>query len=153
MKKIILIVLALAAIQVNAQNGKQNFRNGDRIGNGQRMSDFTPEEIAQLQTKKMTLLLDLTEAQQKKVEKLHLENAKERQAFRETRQANREDGSGKRLSKEERLEMMNGRLDKQIEMKQKMKKILNSDQFEKWEKYGDLRQIKSDKHKKRGKMK
>lgn len=125
MKKIFLIALAFVTIQVSAQN--QGERKGDR------MNDFTPEEMAQLQTKKMTLALDLTDAQQKQVEKLQLENAKERQALRETRQLKKKDGTGK-PNKEERLAMMNERLDKQIEMKEKMKQILNEDQFEKWKK-------------------
>ena len=133
MKKLILIALALVTIQVSAQNKKQGERRGDPMERGQRMGDFTPEEMAQLQTKKTTLLLDLTVSQQKEVEKLHLENAKERQAFRETRQAKRKDGNGKNSSKEERLKMANQRLDRQLEMQKKMKKILNDEQFEKWE--------------------
>ncbi len=144
MKKLILIALALVTIQVSAQNKKQGERRGDPMERGQRMSDFTPEEMAQLQTKKATLLLDLTDSQQKKVEKLHLENAKERQAFREARQAKRKDGSGN-TNKEERLKMANQRLDKQIEMKKKMKKILNDEQFEKWEVFQTQKQRKSPK--------
>ena len=145
MKKLFLIALALVTIQVNAQNKKQGERRGDPMERGQRMGDFTPEEMAQLQTKKATLLLDLTEAQQKKVEKLHLENAKERQAFREARRAKRKDGSGKSANKEERLKMANQRLDKQLEMKKKMKKILNDEQFEKWEIFQTQKQSKSPK--------
>ncbi len=145
MKKLILIALALVTIQVSAQNKKQGERRGDPMERGQRMSDFTPEEMAQLQTKKTTLLLDLTVAQQKEVEKLHLENAKERQAFRETRQAKRKDGNGKNSNKDERLKMENQRLDRQLEMKKKMKKILNDEQFEKWEMIQAQRQGKSPK--------
>ncbi len=145
MKKLILIALALVTIQVSAQNKKQGERRGDPMEKGQRMGDFTPEEMAQLQTKKATLLLDLTEAQQKKVEKLHLENAKERQAFREARRAKRKDGSGKSANKEERLKMANQRLDRQLEMKQKMKKILDDKQLEKWEMIQAQRQGKSPK--------
>ena len=150
MKKVILIVLALVTIQVSAQNRKQEFRKGERTEKGQRMNDFTPQEMAQLQTKKMTLALDLTNSQQKEVEKIHLEKAKEQQAFREDRQAKRKDGKGEKPTKEERLERMNGRLDKQIEMKEKMKKILNDEQFEKWEKINKRKQFqKSGKNKER----
>ncbi len=134
MKKIILIALALVTIQVNAQNKKQGERKGDRMEKRQGMKDFTPEEMAQLQTKKMTLDLDLTASQQKQIEKLNLENAKDRKAKMEARQAKMKDGKGEKPSKEERLAMMNERLDKQMEMKKKMKQILNVDQFEKWEK-------------------
>ena len=133
MKKLFLIALALVTIQVSAQNKKQGTRNGDRTEKGQRMSDFTPEEMAQLQTKKMTLDLDLTASQQKQIEKLNLENAKTRKSKMEARQANRKDGKGEKLNKEERLARMNERLDNQMEMKAKMKKILNDEQFTKWE--------------------
>ena len=134
MKKLILIALALVTIQVSAQDRKQEFRKGDRMERGERFKDFTPEEKAQLQTKKMTLHLDLTQSQQKQIEKLNLENAKDRKANMETRQAKKKEGKGEKPSKEERLAMMNERLDKQIEMKGKMKKILDDEQFEKWEK-------------------
>lgn len=134
MKKIILIALALVTIQVSAQDKGPENRKGNKMEKGQRMSDFTPEEMAQLQTKKMTLDLDLTEAQQKKIEKINLENAKERKEKMEARQAKKKDGTGEKPSKEERLAMMNERLDKQMEIKQKMKQILNAEQFEKWEK-------------------
>lgn len=140
MKKLVLVVLALVTIQVTAQNKKQGARNGDQIEKGQGMSDFSPEEIAQLQTKKMTLALDLTKSQQKEVEKIILEKAKEQQAFREDRQAKRQAGKGEKPSKEERLKWMNERLDRQIEMKEKMKNILNDEQFEKWEKINKKQQ-------------
>ena len=134
MKKLILIALALVTIQVSAQDRKQEFRKGDRMERGERFKDLTPEEKAQLQTKKMTLHLDLTQSQQKQIEKLNLENAKDRKANMETRQAKKKEGKGEKPSKEERLAMMNERLDKLIEMKGKMKKILDDEQFEKWEK-------------------
>ena len=151
MKKLILIALALVTIQVSAQNRKQEFRKGERMEKGQRMSDFTPEEMAQLQTKKMTLTLDLTEAQQKKIEKLNLENAKDRKAKMEARQAQMRDGKSEKPSKEERLKIINERLDKQIEMKQKMKKILDEEQLEKWEKNHAQKQRAGKKQKGKGK--
>ena len=40
---------------------------------------------------------------------------------------------GKTIHKEDKFKMMNARLDHQIEKKQKMKSILNDEQFEKWE--------------------
>ncbi len=60
----------------------------------------------------------------------------------EARQAKMKDGKGEKPSKEERLKMMNERLDKQLEMKQKMSKILNADQMEKWEKMHNRKQQK-----------
>ena len=134
MNKLILIALALVTIQVSAQNRNRDNRKGDRMEQRDKFKDFTPEEVAQLQTKQMALNLNLTEAQQKQIQKINLENALDRKAKMEARQARMKDENAEKPSKEERLKMMNERLDKQLEMKQKMSKILNADQFEKWEK-------------------
>ena len=141
MKKIILIVLALVTIQVSAQERKQEFRKGERKERIKKFKDFSPEEVAELQTKRMTLDLDLTSSQQKQIQKLNLENAIDRKAKMEERQTQMKDGNKEKPSKEDRLKMMNERLDKQIEMKQKMAKILNSDQMEKWEKMKNRKQV------------
>ncbi|MBT8395092.1 MAG: hypothetical protein HKO81_08535 [Flavobacteriaceae bacterium] len=134
MKKMILIVLALVSVQVSAQDRGPDQRRGNRMDKELRMSDLTAEEMAQLQTKKMVLHLDLSESQQKQIEKLNLESAKGRKAKMEARQAKMKEGKGEKPNKEERLKIMNEKLDNQIEMKQKMKKILNDEQFEKWAK-------------------
>lgn len=123
MKKLLIIALALVTIQVSAQE------RGERKG---KFTDYTPEEIAQLQTKKMTLDLDLTEAQQREVSVINLENAKARKAKMKTRKSRKD--SDEKPSKDERLKMKNDRLDTQIANKQKMKNILNAAQYEKWEK-------------------
>lgn len=134
MKKLMLIaIVAMVAIQVNAQDTKDR-PNRERSPKMDRFQDLTPEEMATLQTKKMTLHLDLNESQQKEIQKINLENAIDRKAKMEARKAQREDGTMAKPSKEEHLKMMNDRLDKQIAMKAKMKKILNDEQFVKWEK-------------------
>ncbi len=126
MKAIAFITLVFIASLTQAQEKKHGKQN---------MQDYTPEEIAQLQTKQLTLDLDLTETQQKQVEALHLENAKARKEKQELRtKENIDKTSIKELSKEEKLQMKNDMLDKQIEMKKKMKEILNEDQYAKWEK-------------------
>jgi hypothetical protein len=132
MKKVILIAIALVAIQVSAQekNQRPNQERGVRM---EKMQDLSPEEMATLQTKKMTLHLDLNESQQREIQKLNLENATERKARMEAHKAKRESGSMEKPSKEERLKMMNEMLDHKIAMKAKMKEILNADQYAKWE--------------------
>lgn len=148
MKKLILIALVLVTIQVNAQNRNRDDRKGNRMEQRDKFKDFTPEEVAQLQTKQMALHLNLTEAQQKQIQKINLENAVDRKAKMEARQAKMKDDNAEKPNKEERLKMMNERLDKQLEMKQKMSKILNEDQFEKWEKmHSGKRGKKSEKQK------
>ncbi|GGK09918.1 hypothetical protein GCM10007962_00130 [Yeosuana aromativorans] len=132
MKKAIFIAIALVAIQVSAQerNERPNRERGPRM---EKMQDLTPEEMATLQTKKMTLHLDLNESQQRAVQKLNLQNATERKARMEAHKAKMESGTMEKPSKEERLKMMNEMLDHKIVMKAKMKEILNADQYAKWE--------------------
>ncbi|MCF8274596.1 MAG: hypothetical protein K9I95_12270 [Flavobacteriaceae bacterium] len=133
MKKLILIAIAMIAIQVSAQDSKER-PNKERSAKMEKLQDVTPEEMASLQTKKMTLQLGLNESQQKEIQKINLENAKDRKAKMEARKAQKANGTITKPSKEEQLKMMNERLDNQIEMKEKMKKILNDEQFAKWEK-------------------
>jgi len=132
MKKLIFIAIAFISIQGFAQQERKERPNRGEMA--QRMNDFTPEEIANLRTKKMTLQLDLNDAQQKEIYKLNLDNASKRKAMMEAMKAKKESGAMEKPTKEEHLKMMNTRLDHQIAMKAKMKSILNKEQFEKWEK-------------------
>ena len=93
------------------------------------MKDMSPEQVATLETKKLTLALDLSEKQQQKIQAIHLEKATDRQARMEERKER-----DSKPDADERFEMMNDRLDKQIAVKDQMKDILSDEQFEKWEK-------------------
>ncbi len=115
-------MFTIASLTAMAQEGPER---GPRDGKDQ----LTPEQMATLQTKKMTLALDLSSAQQKQVQEFHLENAKLRKEKREAVKGKRTD-----LSSEERFALQNERLDHMIAQKEKMKKILNEEQFAKWEK-------------------
>lgn len=105
--------------------------------------DLSPEEMATIKTKKMTLALDLTDAQQDEIYKLSLENAKMRKAHKAERKSKKTAAPQKPLSKEERLAFINKKLDHKIAMKAKLKKILNKDQYAKWEKFQMKRYAKS----------
>jgi hypothetical protein len=133
MKKIIIIIMAMITLQVTAQDKKKELQKDSSRARMEAMKDLTPEEMATLQTKKMTLHLDLTEAQQQKIQALHLEKAKMRKTKMEERKAMKESGEKKAFTKEDKVKMMNDRLDHQIAMKQKMKSILNAEQYTKWE--------------------
>ncbi len=126
MKKLIMAAIAICAIQITSAQEPNKNKKG--------MANLAPEEIATLQTKKMTLHLDLNDAQQDKVYEINLENAKMRKAKIAERKARKENGNATKPTKEERLEMANKKLDRQIEVKAKMKEILNDDQYAKWEK-------------------
>jgi len=120
-----MVVLAICTIQVVAAQGPNQNRKA--------MANLEPEEIATLQTKKMTLHLDLTDAQQQDIYKINLENAKLRKAHMVERKARKENSEASKPTKEERLAMANKMLDHKIEVKAKMKKILNEEQYTKWE--------------------
>ena len=134
MRKLILIALALVTIQVTAQDEQKELRKEGRKERAHKFQDFTPEEVAALHTKQMTLDLDLTEAQQRNIQKINLENAKARKAKMEAHKAKKEKGTSEKPTKEERLQRMNERLDHQIATKKKMKSVLNEVQYEKWSK-------------------
>ncbi|GGD54419.1 hypothetical protein [Muriicola marianensis] len=127
MKKIMIAMLVIASYSAVAQEGHKH---------GPRHSEdpLTPEQVATLKTKRMTLALDLSKAQQEEVQKLHLENARLRKEKMEARKEERDDRSRKDLSSDERFSRESERLDHMIASKEKMKKILNEEQFEKWEK-------------------
>ncbi|WP_452225294.1 hypothetical protein [Lacinutrix chionoecetis] len=146
MKKLLLVALALVALQVNAQDKREDKKElrKDRM---ERYQNLKPEEVANLQTKKMTLALDLSEAQQKQVEALNLKNAKTRKANMEKKMASKE--AKKELSQDEKLKRANDKLDAQIATKREMKKILTPEQYEKYSKMSGKRKMKG----KRGKMK
>lgn len=129
MKKIIFVAIAFITLQVTSQERNREMNHESNKERLHKRQDISPEDMAKLKTKKMTLNLDLTEAQQKEIEKLNLENAKYRKAKREAREKN---GKGEKPSKEEHLKMTNDRLDAQIATKKKMKKILNNEQYKKW---------------------
>lgn len=131
MKNLIMIAIALLTINATAQEQKKEVRKGEMKERMAVREAMTPEETATLKTKKMTLHLDLTAAQQVEVEKLMLVEAKERKTKMETFKAKNE--GAEKPTKEERLKMQNARLDHQIEMKKKMKAILNADQFAKFD--------------------
>jgi len=131
MKKLLLIALALISIEGIAQ---QRMQRPERKDIAQKMFTLTPEESATLQTKRMTLELDLNEFQQREIYKLNLANAAKRQSTMEANKAKRESGTFVKPTKEQYLSKLNDRLDNQIATKIKMNYILNTEQRNKWEK-------------------
>lgn len=119
-----LIITAIVALFITSAFAQKPQRKGSN------MDDMTPAQMAELETKRMTLNLDLTEAQQKKVYDINLENAERRIERRKELQAQRNDGV--KPSEEEFLKRKNERLDFQIEHQNKLKKVLNEKQYETW---------------------
>ena len=105
----------------------------------EKMESFTPEQQAELESKRLTLSLDLNESQQQAVKSLSLEHSAKRKAQR------LEPEVRKKLTSEEFYKLQVTKLDNKITFKSEMKSILNKDQFAKWE------QINVERRKHRGK--
>ncbi|MDG1730668.1 MAG: hypothetical protein P8K68_02390 [Algibacter sp.] len=146
MKKLLIIAVALLALQATGQEQKrENQKRGERV---QKIKNLSAEDMATLQTKKMTLFLDLNDSQQAKIKKINLENATKRKAMMAERKAKKESADAQKPTQEERLKMVNASLDHKIAMKAKMKDILNEEQYTKWEK-SLMRMAKQGKDKKK----
>lgn len=137
MRQLVLIVLAFCAFQSTSAQKQYKGKKG---------MNMSAEDIATLQTKKLTLALDLNKAQQDDIYVINLENAKLRKTQLAERKAKRESGEATKPNKEERVAMMNKMLDHRIAVKEKMKNILNEEQYNRWEKIMAKRHAKM-KHK------
>jgi len=121
MKKIIVLIALMVMTVAQAQDG----RKGERRD---RMKDATPQEIATLQSKKMTLDLDLTDKQEKEVYQVLLTQAEKRKANK----MSREDRD--KLTDEQKKTARIAAMDDRITVKRAMKKTLNEEQYAEWEK-------------------
>ncbi|WP_408025749.1 hypothetical protein [Tenacibaculum sediminilitoris] len=93
---------------------------------------LTIEQKTELAVKKLTLQLDLTRAQQDQVKPLIAEQVAERHKMHSKRKAMKK--SGNKPTANERYAMKSKVLDKQIAYKTKMKRILDKQQYERFEK-------------------
>lgn len=118
MKNLVVIVAFLIAGMAVAQPGGRQEKKEKK--------DINPEQVATMQSKKMTLELDLSDKQQKAVYDLVLTAAKDRKE-RPTREAL------EAMTPEQKNALKIQVLDKKIAHKRAMQSILNTQQYEKWE--------------------
>ena len=123
MKKLFVLALLIVGTTIIAQE-----RNRKHQGNA--MEQFTPEQKSQLMLKKMTLELDLNDAQQKEMSGFISDNVAKKEAHKAEMKAMKE--KGVKPTNDERFAMHMKMLDEQIAAKKSMQKILNAKQFEKW---------------------
>lgn len=156
MKNIVYALAILFTLNIAAQEGTdqtdRHERKEMRQKRGQKfMKDLTPQQMAELKTKKLTLALDLSENQQQRVLTLNTAVAKERKQKMAARKAKME--KKEKLTSDEKYAMLNERLDAKIAYKNKMKQILSEDQYKRWEKMaarkGNRKQKKKGKHSRR----
>lgn len=110
------------------------------------MDEFTPEQRAELQTKRLTLELDLNDKQQKELKKLLTEQSKKQEEARAKHKAMKE--SGKEPTTDERFAMQSKMMDEKIAFRAEIKKILSEKQMAKWDELKEERMEKMQEHKK-----
>ena len=119
------VVLFLSVATMQAQKQRPNDHPRDERA-GPRMQQ-SPSERAKIEAKEMRLELDLTADQEKKAEVALLEFHKQMESLKKSIKKPRKD-----LTQEEKSKMKADHLDAQIALKESMKDILNTDQYEKF---------------------
>ncbi len=132
MKKLASIVVLMLTTTVMI--GQEQGRKGKR-------SDFTPEQIAELQTKKMAIALELTNTQQEQI----FELAKRKATLRKEKIAEIKalKAADKEVSSDAIFELKKARLDAQLAHQMEMKEILNEQQYDTWKKARNRRVYKA----------
>ena len=120
MKTLLTIFCFTILLSVNAQ--ERNLQD--------KKPSFTPEQIAELQTKKMELNFDLNAQQRKDLYQLNLQYAQKRQQNREEMKARR--AENKSLTSDELYQKQLQRLDNQKKHQAEMKQILGEKQYLNW---------------------
>ena len=128
MKKIMLMLLLVVGMTTFAQEKRTQ------------KEKLTSEQHVELQVKKMKLDLNLNDKQSVEVKKVVAQQVKRREAKRAEHETKKDDGT--KPTANEIFEMRNEMLDEQIAIKNEMKKILNAEQFVKWEKIQAARKDK-----------
>ena len=129
MKKTVSILAILFVFMMTAQAQKKEKK--------QEKEKLSIAQQTTLSVKKMTLKLDLTAAQQRKITPLITAQLTDKNNMREKRRTAKK--NKKRPTADERYKMANARLDKEIAFKKSMKEILNEVQFAKFEKMKQYR--------------
>ncbi|GGI55717.1 hypothetical protein [Winogradskyella haliclonae] len=143
MKKLLVLALALCTFTSYAQEIEKEKMSNAIKKRMIKKGKASPEDRAEIDSKKMTLKLDLSNKQQIEVKNALLAHYKE---GKDKMNAARK--SGKEMTDEERQKIRAGRLDAQIALKAKMKTILDDEQYAK---FSQMMERKMHKGKRRGK--
>ena len=134
MKKLVIIALIMTTTAAFAQRPDRGRHGHQKDQMAQLMEDFSAEQLAQLETKKLTLALDLNESQQAQMLEVQSTIAEDRKAAHAKMKALKESDEYKKPTADEKFAKMDEALSKKIEVKKQIKQILTTDQYEKWEK-------------------
>jgi DNA anti-recombination protein RmuC len=106
----------------------QNFSSEDREHRHHRSERSTPEERAEIQSKELTLALDLSSSQQEELRKSLLEFHTELKGIRDGF-----DKPFKDLSRDDKHQLKSKMLDVKIAFKKDMKQVLSTEQYERFD--------------------
>jgi len=123
MKNLLSIVVLVFALTFTAQAQKKRGNMGSKL---------TIEQQTTLAVKKMTLVLDLSDKQQKQIKPIIMSKIKNKNDFTEKRKAAKV--NKQKPTSDEIFAIKIKQLDNQIMMKNSIKNILNEKQFDKFEK-------------------
>ena len=121
MKKIMIILILGSTLFSFGQNGEKQRKM---------LKDFSPEQHAILQTKKMALELDLNDSQQKEMLDLNKKWAE----IKIKKRAEMKSVNKQEMSSTDGFNHMNAILDDKLAHQKDLKKILNEDQYAQWKK-------------------
>ncbi|PQB05015.1 hypothetical protein [Aureitalea marina] len=126
MKTLVYLALALTTLIGWSQpvRGSHDNRNPMK----EKLAELSPEQLADLKTKKMTLQLDLDEKQQQQIHNFHLNQIQNR------RQEIENGKKPKDMTAYELYAFKSQQLDRQIAAKDQLRSILSEEQFDKLEK-------------------
>lgn len=127
MKTICTIILALITTIGFSQEKEQRKEMHQKMM--QERQDLSPEQKAELSTKRLTLHLDLTEVQQKEIYEMYLTNAKQ---VAEKRKLNNN------TNQKELYDRASERLNRRKAIQDKMKSILSESQYNTWKENSKL---------------
>lgn len=127
MKK--LIIAALLSV------GMTTFAQEKPLAKREKMEQLTPEQRNELHLKKLTLDLGLNASQQKEMAKIISEQSAKMETAKAERKARAE--KNQKMTADERFALQSKMLDEKIATKEKVKKVLTAEQFEKWEKMSE----------------
>jgi periplasmic protein CpxP/Spy len=127
MNKVLMICLLLVSISLQAQpQGQSSIEYRKAVG--EKMKEFSPQQRANLKTKKMVLDLDLTKAQQSEIQILNLEIEIGREKIKFQKMKLEE------ISVDDFFDRTSKMLDEKIAVKKRLQSILTEEQFEKFQK-------------------
>ncbi|MEC4004771.1 hypothetical protein OX283_008885 [Flavobacterium sp. SUN052] len=131
MKKLVVFALLVVGLTTFAQEGRKR---------GEGKEKLPPEQRVEKQLEKMTKDLNLNEKQTAQVKELLTKENAERQAKKAEMEAKRADGT--KPTPEEKMAMKEKIDQRIVTHKAEMKKILNADQYTKWEQNFEQRKEK-----------